>query len=270
MLTASRAFSAGTGTAEALPEVGLLSQLHGWGVRPRQGQLLMIAGQPGSMKSTFAMWWASQMNARTLYVSADMDAHTATTRLAAVLSGDTVTSVVENMGGPGAEWYAEYLTGSRIQFAFDSSPNLDDIADELDAYVEAWDAYPRLLVVDNLMNVEAETGESYQGMLAIMAELHRMARLTKSAIWVLHHTTESTSNDSRFPQPRRDIQGKVTQLPEIVLTVSLDPQSNIFRVAPVKVRSGKSDANARLYAELVAYPERASFGPRLSGVWQAS
>jgi hypothetical protein len=196
-----------------------------------------------------------------------MDAHTAITRLAAVLSGDTVESVIENIHGPGAGWYQEFLANCQIQFCFDSSPNLDDIADEIDAYVEAWDAFPDLILIDNLLNVEAETGESYQGMLAIMAELHRMGRMTKSAVWVLHHTTESTNNDPRFPQPRRDIQGKVTQLPEIVLTVALDPQTNIFRAAPVKVRSGKSDANARIYQELTAYPERASFGPRLPSMW---
>jgi hypothetical protein len=263
VLTASRAFSAGTGSAEALPEVALLSQLHGWGVRPRRGQLMMIAGQPGSMKSTFAMWWAAAMNIRTLYISADMDCHTAASRLAAVLSGDTVVSVVEQMGGPGADFYAEHLNNSRLQFAFDPSPTLDDIADELDAQVEAFDSFPDLIVCDNLMNIEAEAGESYQGMLAIMDELHRMGRFTKSAVWVLHHTTEGGTNDPRFPQPRRDIQGKVTQLPEIVLTVALDPQSNIFRAAPVKVRSGRSDANARLYTQLRALPDRAAFGPYL-------
>jgi hypothetical protein len=228
----------------------------------------MIAGQPGSMKSTFAMWWAAQMNVRTLYLSADMDAHTATTRLAAVLSGDMVSAVVEQVGQPGAEWYEEFLASSNIQFCFDSSPNLDDIADELDAYVEAWDAYPELLIVDNLMNCEAESGESYQGMLRLMEEFHRMARMTGSALWVLHHTTENTTNAATFPQPRRDIQGKVTQLPEVVLTVAFDQQSNLFRVAPVKVRSGKSDANARLYAEFSAYPERASFGPKVSPMWE--
>lgn len=267
MLTASRAFSAGSGTADPLPEVALLSQLHGWGVRPRRGQLLMIAGQPGSMKSTFAMWWAAQMNVQTLYFSADMDAHTAATRLAAVLSGNDVASVVEDMGSESAEWYTDILSRSNIQFCFDSSPNLDDIADELDAYVEGWNAFPDLICVDNLMNCEAETGESYQGMLRLMEEFHRLARMTGSAVWVLHHATEATSNDIRYPQPRRDIQGKVTQLPEIVLTVAYDAEAGTFRAAPVKVRSGKSDANARTYTELGALPDRASFGPRMPNTW---
>jgi hypothetical protein len=258
MLTPSRALSLAA-DADALPRVDELDELYRYGFVPRRGQLLMIAGQPGAGKSAFALWIAQRMNARTLYFSADMDAHTAVTRLAGLLTGYTVEEVTSALNGPGFGFFEEELLSSNIQFCFDSGPTLQDIADEIDAYVELWDAYPEVIVIDNAMNVEAEMGEEHAGLRLIFKELHRMARDTGAGLLVLHHTREEAS--PFLPQARAAIQGKVAQLPERILTVALDTSQGTFLFAPVKNRGGKQDATGGTYFRLTALPERATFKP---------
>ena len=46
------------------------------------------------------------------------------------------------------------------------------------------------------------------------------------------------------------LMGKVAQLPEVILTIALDPAENVFKVAGVKNRTGKADALARNPIEL--------------------
>lgn len=219
----------------------------------------MVAGQPGAGKSAFALWLAQRMNARTLYFSADMDAHTAVTRLAALLTGFTVDEVSTALSGPGFGYFEEALQDSNIQFCFDSGPTLQDIADEIDAYVELWDSFPEVIVIDNAMNVEAEMGEEHAGLRLIFKELHRLARETGAGVVVLHHTREEAS--PFVPQQRAAIQGKVAQLPERILTVALDMNEGSFLFAPVKNRGGKQDATGGTHFKLTALPERATFQP---------
>jgi len=245
------------GQAEPLPRVQELTNLYNYGFLPRRGQFLMIAGQPGAGKSAFALWWAVKMNLRTLYFSADMDAFTAVTRLAACMTGLTIDSVGAAIENGQADYFDDVLDTSHIQFCFDSGPTLMDMADELDAYVETWDFFPELIVIDNAMNVEAEMGEEHAGLRLVFKEVHRLARESGAAVFMLHHTREE--GDPFTPQPRSAIQGKVAQLPERILTVALDTHDMAFRVAPVKNRSGKQDASGGTYFSMNALPERASF-----------
>lgn len=243
--------------ADALPRVGELEGLYAYGFLPRRGQILMIAGQPGSQKSGFALWYARRSKVRTLYFSADMDAHTAITRHAAEMSGFTVESVSDAIEEEAIGFFEADLLASNISFCFDSSPTLDDIADELAAYVELNDAYPELVVLDNALNVEAQIGEESAGLRLILKETHRLARETGAAVFVLHHTREEAT--PRLPQPRSAISGKVSQLPERILTVALDDRDMCFMLAPVKNRGGKQDATGSTFFRLKAKPETATF-----------
>lgn len=256
MLTPSRALSL-AGQAEPLPRVQELESLYRFGFLPRRGQFLLIAGQPGSGKSTFALWWAVKLNLRTLYFSADMDEFTAITRLASVLTGYTVENVVSAIENGAESYFEDILSESKIQFCFDSGPTLEDIADEIDAYVEVWDEFPELIVIDNAMNVEAEMGEEHAGLRLVFKEVHRLAREIAAAVFMLHHTREE--GNPRRPQPRNAIQGKVAQLPERILTVALDDTDNCFMFSPVKNRSGKQDPTGGIFFRLTAEPEKASF-----------
>lgn len=263
MLTASRALHRAK-DATPLPTVAELSALHELGVLPRLGQMLMIVGQPGAGKSTFALWYAFKLGLPTLYFSADMAAHTATTRLGALTTGERVTWVSDAIENGGSDFIMDEMASSKIQWCFDSAPSMQDIADELDAYVELWDDFPRVIVVDNAMNVEGSGDEGSGGLRYILSELHRLGRETGSAVFVLHHAREE--GNPLEPSAREKVQGKVAQLPELILTVALDGED--FKIAPVKNRNGYQDPSGHNYRRLAADPERATFNtyvPRVYG-----
>lgn len=217
----------------------------------------MVTGLPKAGKTNFLMWLAAELALPTLYFSADSSPFTASTRLAAWATGHTVDVVGVGMGGPGADYYSQALTGLPLHWCFDSSPSTEDLVDELDAYVEAYDAFPEIIVVDNLMNVQAS--EEYAGQLFVMKELHSLARLTGATVFVLHHCSESGIKDTTIPPPRSAIQGKVSQLPELIFTVALEPTSRQFRIACVGNRSGPQFPDGKTYITLDSEVERLQF-----------
>lgn len=243
-----------------LPRIPELEQMYRAGFHPRSGQILMIAGEPGAGKSALAMWYAARMNVPTLYFSADQDAHTSSTRLAALLTGQRVNDVAEGLseGGAPAAYYESQLLDCQIEFCFDSSPTIEDIADELDAYIEMWDSYPQVIVIDNLVNVEAETGEEFAGLTLVMKELHRLARVANACVIVVNHVREEGKAPT-VPAPRRQIHGKVSKLPEKIWTVAYDPSEKCMKIAIVKDRTGPQDPTGEMFYRLRANPERASF-----------
>jgi predicted ATP-dependent serine protease len=142
---------------------------------------------------------------------------------------------------------------SHIQWVFDSSPSLDDIELEIKAYVELYGIAPELIIIDNLMNVAAETDNEWAGLRAIMMELHDMARKTEACVLVLHHVSEQSEYGSpMMPPPRRAIHGKVSQLPALILTLGYEPGQGggMLRVAAVKNRFGPHTADASKWATL--------------------
>jgi len=257
--TAARAMHRAAATSQPLPEVGALKPLYGAGFRPRSGQVLMVAGQPGSLKSMFAQWYMDEMAIPALYFCADSDPSTAVTRLIAKRTGIEVEQVELGLEYSSGEEYLRALEGTQIHFCFDSAPTLGDVADEIAAYVEVWDRFPRLIVVDNLVNVESEMGEDFSGMRLIGRELHRLSRETGAAVLILHHMREV--GDPRFPQPRSELQGKIAQLPERILSIAFDSEEGCLKLAVVKNRGGKADPTGKMFYRLKADPERATFSP---------
>jgi RecA-family ATPase len=262
MLTASRALQKARNTGHPLPEVPELAGLYASGCRPKKGQMLLLTGMPKAGKSLFGLWWVKQMGLPTLYFSADMDSHEALTRLAASQTGtpsDMVATHLLQDGGP--EFYQEAVENLPIQWSFDSAPTLWDVAEELDAYVEAHGVWPEVIVIDNLMNVvgESDGDDPTVGMQGILKELHGLARTTGAAIFVLHHVSEAVQTDATIPAPRRGVQGKVSQLPEIVLTVALDPSNNRFGVACVANRGGACDPTGKRFVKLKSEPNLCRF-----------
>ncbi|MEW1959803.1 AAA family ATPase [Kineococcus sp. NPDC059986] len=239
-----------------------LAELYRNGCKPKRGQMVLLTGMPKAGKSLLGLWWVHKMGLPTLYVSADMDSHEAMTRLSATVTGTPSDQVAEHLlqqGGP--EFYQDAVRDSQIQWVFDSAPTLWDLADELDAYVEAHGVWPEVIVIDNLMNVvgESDGDDPTVGMQGILKELHGLARETGAAIFVLHHVSEAVQTDATVPAPRRGIQGKVSQLPEVVLTVALEPATNRFGVACVANRGGPCDPTGKRFIKLKSRPELCRF-----------
>lgn len=204
----------------------------------RRSELSMFAGVPGVGKSMLTLAYALKTGVPTLYFSADTNAHTMAMRLASMVSGKA-QSEVEHLIEVDAGWTKLTLArGSHIVWSFDSSPSLNDIAEEVKAFEELWGIPPVLIVIDNMMDIATDGGDEYASMKAITKELKYLARLTNAAIVVLHHTSEAIPGTPC--QPRSAILGKVAQVPALILT--LGAEGTGLACAVVKNRYGKADA----------------------------
>lgn len=249
MLRLHKAWSTVQTKATPLPDVWKDLKLHQ--IQFRRGQVCMVAAAPNAGKSMFALVYAIRANVPTLFFSADTDISTVALRVAAATSGHTQVTAENNLNID-PNYYRKYLDRvSNIQWVFDSSPNLDDLEMEIKAYVELYGIYPELIVIDNLMNVVAESDNEWAGLRDIMMNLHDMARKTEACVLVLHHVSEASEYGSpTMPPPRRAIHGKVSQLPAVILTLGYDPAQGFLRVAPVKNRFGPHYADASQWASL--------------------
>lgn len=220
-------------------------------IKFRRGQVCMVAAAPNAGKSMFALVYAAQAKVPTLFFSADTDVATMWIRAIAHISGHS-QQTVENQMNANPTFYDSYMEKlSHIQWVFDSSPNLDDIEDEIKAYIELYGRGPELIVIDNLMNIVAESDNEWAGLRQIMVEFHDMARKTEACVLVLHHVSEQSEyGPPSEPPPRRSIHGKVSQLPATILTLGYSPFENTLKVAAVKNRFGKHSADGKDYTGL--------------------
>ena len=217
----------------------------------RRAEVSMLAGTPGVGKSTLALALALKMKVPTLYISADTNAHTMAMRLASMISGKNQSDVEQLLRNDLGWTKATLAKGSHIVWSFESSPSLQDIDEEVQAFEELWGCPPVVIFVDNLMDIATDGGEEFASMRAIMKELKFLARHTNAGVIVLHHTSEAV--EGRPCQPRSALQGKVAQLPALIATLGVVGTS--MAVAPVKNRYGRADANANINVWLAFNPE---------------
>ena len=147
---------------------------------------------------------------------------------------------------------------NHLYWSFESSPTLKDLDEEVSAFETIWGMSPTLIVVDNLMDIAMDGHEEFGGMRQAMKELKYLARDTNACVLVLHHTQEGVSGTPC--QPRSALQGKVAQIPAMVLTTGQKKLptglDTYLCVAPVKNRYGKADQTGNSYVELLFEPER--------------
>ncbi len=249
MLNLLQAVHSTSSSAKPLPDVWAGLRQHG--MRFRQSQLCLIAGQPNSGKSLMALVYALKTGVPTLYFSADTDPITQMFRTVAGLTG-LPQQQVETYLDADAHYFDPLLNerGSHIKWVFDPSPDIDAIELEILAYGEVYGMAPALIVIDNLMNCVSVTGEEWSGIRAIMSELHHVARKTGACVLALTHMSEAGTGDPKMPAPRRAILGKASQLPSMILSIAMNPEFQEFRVAAVKNRFGEHSADASNYVTL--------------------
>lgn len=265
-VVAFKALSKAAETGDPLPLPGFMSEIERRGGRWRRGQLSMIAGASGSGKSALAESVAALTNVPSLYFSADQDAWTTTTRLASIITGDDKDTVGGAFSSGNGAYYGGALAKSRISFCFDSNPTLADIGLELDAYVETWDEYPEVIVVDTLRNI-SDSDSDKAGDLFIMKELHGLARRTKACVIVLAHLSMSGLKEGEAvrPRARSTLINKIDEMPDMILTVAYDPDDLSFWLAVVKTREGKSDPDAKHPIKISADFDNMQFGFAATG-----
>lgn len=226
------------------------------GIRLRKGTTTMIAATPASLKSMLTLYLVGRMDLPTLFFSADTDSFESAKRAAAMTSGDTQTQVEQNFAKGDVSRYQDWLGRLPIRWVFETDPTYKDIALETAAYAEVYGAFPQIIVIDNLMNVVGENDNEFGAMRDTTKAIKRLVRITGASVFVLHHMSEQ-EKDHGTPPARRRLQGKVSQLPEVILSLAL--VNDELRVAAVKNRFGPGDASGERYATLYTSPERCQF-----------
>lgn len=232
------------GAALPMP-IGALARMD---VALRRSEVSMIAGAPGSGKSSLALVLALRIGAPTLYVAADTSEWTMRVRTLATLTGALLHSCEQSL----VRGDANFAPAGHIAWCFDASPTVATVADEVAAYAEVHGAAPELIVVDNLSDVTPNSGgDEWTALRHTMKALKTLARDTEAAVLVLHHTSEGKDYSSFQRAPgRAAIQGKVAQLPALILTIDSIPDTQTMQVGVTKNRYGAARANGSLGATL--------------------
>lgn len=264
MLTPGRSLTLHAEAGRELPRVPAFEAIYNRGVRPRHGEVIMVAGRSGTQKSGFALYWTAQMGLPTLYFSADMSPFTASSRIASMATGDDTEEVEEGMaaGGPRRDRYIRALDDYKhMTFAFGSPLSWSRVDHELEAYVELHNKWPEVMVFDNLMDFE-DAESDYTVQMNVMSNLTDLSRATGATCMVLHHATDKSfdaKTDPWSPPSRQEIKGGMSEKPELALAVALDPYSLEYRVACIKQRMGPSDPTANSYATIRCVPSVTRF-----------
>lgn len=244
-----RTFSRGVSSGEPLPDPFVSLALNK--ATFRRGSVVLIAAPPGGMKTVFTMNIVKNMNVPTLYNSSDSDDFTMTSRSLSMLTGEVTDETELWVLTQKSEAYVRLKDMDHVRWSFRSSPTLEHIALEAEAFSELKGEYPHLIVIDIMMDVDFE-GVAEQNYWSLMAELKDMAREYEACVLVVHHTSESAKAGS--PPPRSAIMGKANQLPTLILTLWGDAAANELMVAVVKNRFGPQDPTAGRYFKMYADP----------------
>lgn len=220
----------------------------------------MVAGQPGAGKSAFALLLALELaGTPVLYLSADSSARTQAIRTLAHVAKQEQT-VCEQWLDTYPDWAAEQMrSADHVRWSFDSAPTLQDLEEELDAYVTANGEAPHLMIVDNLSDVVGGDGDEFSSLRALMKDLKFLARHYGVCVLALHHVSESTDYKCEPCPPRAAIHGKVSQIPAVILTMSSQEEGSSMWLAPVKNRSGRADKSGRTAMQFVFDPGSMTF-----------
>jgi len=248
-----------------LPYIQALDGLYAAGNRIHMGGVVMIAGPPGARKTMFTLWLVNELNLAALYFSCDSDAAVMCSRLAAMRMRISSATARDMLRDPTQKHIiTDVLKTSKINFSYHPAPGVLDIEDEINAWVEMWDEYPPIIVIDNLLDMSAEGGDGaeHSRFKEILKELKTLARDTGSCVIVLHHMLESgeygSSHHGSLPKPRSALSGKVSQTPAQIFSVNAE--GNRLHLAVVKDRNGPNDPTANKYLTLQSDPDQCWFG----------
>lgn len=213
-------------------------------IRFRLGATSMIAGKPGAFKSILALnmlrYWANE-DRPAYYFSADSDEHTVARRMAGMITGASAEKVDADFTSGQFSAYMDALASlGTVRFEY-KAYDMEGIAEHLAAYEAVYGDYPAIVVIDNLINF-SESSDDWGQMRDMTTQLDALARETKSHVMILHHASESWGR-SCDPVPRAAIQGKITQIPRLVLTCAADGRA--LKVVCAKNTNGPQypDAN---------------------------
>lgn len=220
----------------------------------RRGQTSLVCAASGGGKSMLAMYLALFQDysdgegyyVPAMYFSADSDESTFGDRATAAIVGKDTYTVHDLLKNDDiATWKAQEEATSHIWMNFNPSPDMEYIYNEVEAYCYATGDFPHLIVVDNIMDVNAGGNGSGMGMDNLynaMEGFHTLSRETGAHVMALHHATGPFVNGD-IPIPKDGIMGKIDKKPRLILTL-YKVADGIMGVCVVKNSNGPADAKA--------------------------
>src|SRR5271166_3194445 len=217
-------------------------------IKFRRGGTSLIAGAPGSFKSVFALNLAvqwSHQDCGSMYFSADCDENTVVLRLSGILTGNTMKDVETNILKGNTHKYVQALKGlSGIEFEY-AQMGTEGIVDHVKQYEAFYGCFPSVVFIDNLIDF-VDSPDDYGGMIVFIRDMASLAGQCGSHICILHHARLRDGDYgpvSTNPPMDREIAGRVTQIPKVVLTMAAN-QRDLY-MACVKNTLGPQYRDAR-------------------------
>lgn len=214
----------------------------------------MIAGRPGSFKTTVALNAIVNMGLPTLGFSNDSDDLTVAARLLAISTGRSTEDTEDWINADPEGAGAALQRFDFLRWNFLPNPDLNDVWLETYAYAETHGVWPKVILIDILKSVALPNGgaDEWGTLREVMLESVVLARETEAAVILVHHATDGAKGK---PVPTRaDVLGKVAALPAVMVNVGMDDADELW-VAGVKVRKAKSDPDAKNPFRMTVKPE---------------
>jgi len=230
------------------------------GIAFTRGDLSMVAGPPGSGKSTVALNIAVGGKVPTLYFSADSSKATQSIRIVAMVTGQSMTSMRGHIDAMGRDFWAQdwvqdaLMQASHIKFVWDGQPTLKTLDNALDIYAMTQGDYPTMIVLDNAIDFAHDDGDEWGSLRSLMREFKLTCREHNIAGLTLHHTSEAVQGNPC--PPLFAVAGKINQTPATVVTIG-PATEGFLPTAAVKNRNGKASRGGTDPVYLEYHPDLA-------------
>lgn len=230
----------------------------------RRGQLTLVAAGPGGGKTALVHTILHHGDGKggvnnVLFFSFDSGPDVLWKRSAALSTGYSQSDIdqMQARGEAASLEAAIKQHESHMQWDFAGNPDEAHVLNELDAYAERYGAYPEVIVVDNLKDLQmAGVEDEFRALEEGSVWLKDLARDTGAAVIALHHVG-GAFEDGGQPIPMSGVRGKVSKTPAVILTIHRNGE--YMNVSPVKNRNGKADASGRWFIPIKADLGRMQF-----------
>jgi KaiC/GvpD/RAD55 family RecA-like ATPase len=225
----------------------------------RRGQVTLVAAAPGGGKSAMATAIALHSGVPSIYFSADSDKMTFGARVMASALNMTLSEAEELLLEKDeiALQELDELTG-HIWVSFDPAPTPKDIDEETDCFAYIYGDYPKLVVIDNLMDVALYGPDERSGHDAVIDYSRQLARKTGAAVLILCHVTGAYT-DGNDPIPRSGLMNKIDKRPRMILTL-YRYDVNTIGVCVVKNSNGPAASDGSMEVLIPWIAEKAWLG----------
>lgn len=247
----------------AVGEEPLPPAFHSWterGMRLRRASVHLWSGPAGSFKTTVMLNAILNMKVPTVVFSTDSDEMTVASRILGILTR-TPTSIVEDWlrpGSPNLAKMAQTLEPTDfLRWDFTPSPTMDDIWLGLYAYATMEGRWPEQVVIDIASDVGHDTGDEWGSLRDLLRQAKVLARETRAAVHLVHHTSESFHPTAARPVPSRsDVMGKISAIPVLMVNFGIGQDGEVL-VGCVKNRHAKADPTGLTYFRMTVDPSTA-------------